>query len=925
MSAPLLTTKFYIPPLAPDLVSRPRLVQRLNEGLTRKLTLIAAPAGFGKSTLLSEWIHSRDGRTEPLSFAWLSLDKGDSDPTRFLAYVVGALRTIRSLQEANVGASALATLQSSGIPGTAPTSAEALLTGLINEIVAIDPDPFSLILDDYHEITAQQVHDALAFLLENLPSQMHLVIATRADPPLPVARLRARRQLVELRQSDLRFTHEEATRLFNQLSEIEPAAEDVAALAVRTEGWIAGLHMAALALRANLQNEAASPATSPTPAEGPLTAEQFIRAFTGSDRYIMDYLVEEVLQRQSESVQTFLLHTSILNRLTAPLCDAVLANADLNSQEMLEFLERANLFLVPQDNQRQWYRYHRLFADLLRRRLELSHRGLVPSLHRRASAWHARNGLVTQGVDHALAGNDYECAADLIEGYAETAFMHSEMATLLRWVEDLPDDMVRGRPRLGVFYAGALLLDGHPLAAVEARLEQAERADIDGTYAGETAVFRAIVATLQGDIDQGAELSRQALTNLPQDRLYLRTIAANSLGITHMMRGNLPDATQAFDQVARLSEQAGNPIAAVAPLSNLAGLYMLQGELRQAEGLYRRALELAADQHGNTLPVAGKALMGLGELCREWNDLKAATQYVTKGIEFMRQYLEIGSILGYTTLALVEQARGDPKVARDLIELAEEMARDFDATEFDDIFVAAFKARLALMQGDLALAEHWVQERGFDGAAVPERIDPAFREMREFEFTTLARVYIAQGRADQALAVLDPSLHTAERMKRMRRALEILILQALALSVRGDTPDALIKLERALKLAEPDGHVRAFLDAGEPLAELLYEAMCQGIVPEYAGRLLAAFELPQVDGLGAAVVTPPSGPLIEPLSERELEVLRLIGDGLSNREIGQRLVISLSTVKGHTANIYGKLAVHSRTQAVTRARALGLM
>jgi LuxR family maltose regulon positive regulatory protein len=468
------------------------------------------------------------------------------------------------------------------------------------------------------------------------------------------------------------------------------------------------------------------------------------------------------------------------------------------------------------------------------------------------------------------------------------------------------------------------------LEAVESRLQEAAHADPDGRVAGEGAVFRAMIAALKGEVGPSSEQSRRALELLPEERPYLRSIAANNLGITHMIRGDFEAATRAFDEVARLSQQLGNPLAAVGPLSNLAGLYMMGGQLHKAEALYQRALELATDSRGRPLPVAGKALLGLGELSREWNDLEAATRYLSEGIELTRRYVEIGTVVGYVSLAFVKQVQGDPDGAHELLRQAGQLAVKFDATEVDDIFVAACQARLWVAQGNLAAAARWVEERGFEAEGGPDAPGPVYYDVREIERFTLARVYIAQGRADEALALLTPMLPVAERLKRMRRVLEILVLQALAFHALGDTEDALAVLERALALAAPEGNIRVFADAGEPMARLLYKAAAMGIAPEYVGRLLAAFEAGTKDERRMTKPPPSSfvhrpSSLVEPLSARELEVLQLIAEGLSNREIAGRLFISLSTVKGHTANIYGKLGVNSRTQAVAKARALGIL
>jgi LuxR family maltose regulon positive regulatory protein len=952
MTMSLLQTKLCVPSVRPGLVSRPRLIERLNAGLHRKLTLISAPAGFGKTTLLSEWVADCE---RPV--AWLSLDEGDDDPARFLAYLVAALQTPALSQvegiEPNVGEGMLSTFRA-----PQPPPIESLLTGLINEI-ADSPSPFVLVLDDYHLVTAQPVHDALTFLLDHLPDNAHLVIATRADPPLPIARLRGRGQLTELRQTDLRFTPGEVTELLDQVMGLNLSADNLAALASRTEGWIAGLQMAALAL----QSTRLPQATGSMQERNAERVASFIQAFTGSDRYILDYLVEEVLQRQPNSVQTFLLQTAILDRLTGPLCDAVVGEvgdwgsevrpraqspiSNVRSQAILEYLESSNLFIVPLDNERQWYRYHRLFADLLRSRLQEAQPDLVPTLHGRASEWYEQNELMAPAIDHALSAGDFERAAHLIEQIAEAILMRSEVVTFLNWVEALPDELVRARPTLCVFHAWALLLSGSSIDTVESRLRNV---DGDTSFIGKAAPLRAFVATFQGQIRRAADLSREALEQLSEDDSFLRSIATWMLGVSHVMGGDIVAGSQALDEAARMSRQVSNVMIAVMALGSLAELHMAQGQLHKAMAIYQQARELAVDGQGQPLPIAGMTLIGLGELLREWNDLEAATHHLVEGIRLIKQWGEIGAMDGYIALARIKQAQGDADGARDMIQKAQQLAVKFDATEMDDFVVAVYQARLWIAQGNIEAAMRWIEERGLAlSEACPELVEGVggldrdvnltkleesdFQvdgRLRSHEHIILARVLIAQDRPAEALALLEPLLPVLEQQRRHRRAIELQGLKALAFQAQGDVAQALAVLEHALSLAEPEDYVRIFVDEGPPMARLLYQAAARGIAPQYVGKLLAAFDLETEDErrktmqpLSSSVPGPLS--LVEPLSGRELEVLQLVAEGLSNREIAGRLFISLSTVKGHTANIYSKLAVKSRMQAVARARALGVL
>ena len=879
----LLTTKLYIPLPRPNLISRPRLIERLDEGLClgRRLTLIAAPAGFGKTTLLSEWV-AGCGRPEPVvRFAWVSLDRGDNDPARFWAYFIAALQGVQT----GIGEATLAMLQS-----PKPLPAEAFLTDLINEITAASLKPFALVLDDYHLIKAQPIHNALTFLLDHLPPNLHLVIATRADPPLPLARLRARDQLTELCATDLRFSSSEAAEFLNQVMGLGLTGEDVATLETRTEGWIAGLQMAALSMR------------------GRKDVTAFIRTFSGSHRFILDYLAEEVLDRQPSDIQEFLLKTCILERMTTPLCDAVLSlSTSADSQRILEYLEHDNLFVVPLDDERRWYRYHRLFADLLRQRLQREKPELVPEMHRRAGEWYEQNGLIAEAGRHALAAGDFERAARLIERAGWEMLMRGACLTLLGWIDAFPDSFVRSRPRLGVIRAWCLAVTGQ-IDRAESCLSNVDVQQMQG----KAAAVRAYAASVRGNARHGIAFAQQALEQLPEDNLLLRGFLTLNLGIAYSSSGEPEAASRALNQAIELSRVADQIDLTLAATATLGHVQDNQAMLRQAVETHRRVLDLARDLDGQPAPVVGMAYLGIAEVLYEWNDLDGALCHVTKGLKL----LELGHfvtylLFGHSLRARVCLARRVLDGAQTAIQQAERLAQDDDFAYMMAV-LGGLRARLSLAQGDAAAAARWAQTHRWTDEA---EIDRAC----EAEQMAVAWVLVAQDRAGEAMHLLARLLEAAQTAGRIENTIKILTLQALAFQAQHNLDGALSSLEQALLFAEPEGYVRTFLDEGEPMARLLRCALSRGVAPNYVARLLAAF------GEEVEPASPAVESLIEPLSEREIQVLRLVTAGLSNPEIAQELFIAVSTVKSHINHIYGKLDVRSRTQAAARARELNLL
>ena len=877
MATPLLTTKLYIPPIRPELVSRPRLIKRLNEGLHHKLTLVSAPAGFGKTTLVADGLSSAKR-----SVTWLSLDENDNDPARFTTYLLAALQKISP----DVGQAAQAMLQN-----LQPPPPEMFLTSLINDIAATSHS-FVLVLDDYHLIHTLPIHQQLAFLLEHQPPQMHLIIVTREDPPLPLSRLRARGQMVEIRQADLRFTMDETADFLRRTMEIDLRSTDVTALHQRTEGWIAGLQLAALSLR------------------GSNDVQRTVRSFAGSHRYVLDYLIDEVFQRQPAEVQDFLLKTSILDRFTAPLCDSVAERDD--SHNVLLALEQTNLFVVPLDESRQWYRYHRLFAELLRERLRtVGMQDLTHLLHKRASQWYEAEGFLADAVRHALGGSDWERAADLIVEVIGTMMQRGEITTLLGWLHALPDEEVRARPRLCHEYSWPLILAGQ-IAAAESYLHQAEQAtQDDAAHPDQAALLGGIVAAqahiarIRGDDRRTIELSRRALTLLPPADSNTRGIVAVNLGIAHWSSGHLTEAEGALTEAAHTAQQSGNHYARLIALGFLAVVGAARGNLHQAVELCRQTIRL-----GEQLPPGALAHNQLSALLYEWNDLEAAADHIQRGMELGRRSgnSEVQSG-GYRTLARLKQAQGDAPAALDALQKAHQLAREVDIHPLERSRNAACHVRIALAQDDLATAMRWAEQVTEDADASPFYPRLGLSQ---------ARLLLAQNDKAAAAEQLEGWYETALREGWQYGVIEVRVLQALAALT---SEEALAFLAEALTLAELEGYIRTFVDLGEPMAVLLRQAASQGIAPTYVEKLLVAFEGVETSIPSSAIIQP----LVEPLSERELDILRLLAAGQTNLEMARALFLSINTIKTHLKNIYGKLGARNRRDAVAKARELNLL
>jgi LuxR family maltose regulon positive regulatory protein len=881
----LLETKLFIPPTRRKQVSRPRLMERLNQGLDKALILVSAPAGYGKTTLVSSWL-----REANLPSCWVSLDENDNDLRRFLEYFVAALQKIIPALQADVHGM---------LSGMQPAPMDTLVNLLINEI-AEHAIPFVLVLDDFHLIQAQPILEMVTFLLEHIPAQMHLVLLTRTDPPFPLSRLRARNQLKEIRAEHLRFTPGETAIFLNEVMELKLHAGDLTALEERTEGWIAGLQLAALSMQRTTN------------------LHSFISDFAGSHRYMMDYLAEEVLQLQPESMRSFLLKTSILDRMNGSLCDAVMNGegaASFNGQATLEFLEQMNLFVIPLDNEKRWYRYHHLFADVLNRYLEKQFPDQLRELHGRAAQWYAQNGFISEALRHSLAAGDQDFAVQLIEQNGCMLMMRGEVVTLLKWIEAV-EPYSATRPWIAILSAWAYALTGQ-LERVEPLLESVNRSVTSSAPSlrmkimlGSMVAARAYIANLHRNPSQAVDFARQALDYLPGRVPFsqsLRSLTTSILGDASWINGDLETAKRAYIEAVQIARSARNIHMAIIANSNIAEILIEQGQLRQAARVYTETLPMAQNS-----PLAARIHAGLCKVSYEWNRLEEATNHAQLCIELGRQWESPDfQFVGYVMLALLERAGGHPDKAEAAISVAEELTGEPALPERRSNRVKSALAHIWFSQGNLDRVSSLLQENKI-------RIEGEIPYLQEAEYLILLRLLLSQGDYENALHLSKRLLLKAEETNRMGQVIQVLILQALAFQGKSDLDQALSVLARALSLARPERYVRIFADEGVPMAKLLHRARADGIESSYTAEILSTM------GESLSSAQSSAQTLIVPLTTRELEVLRLIEAGCSNQNIADKLVISIATVKRHISNIYIKLGAKSRTQAVSLAKELKL-
>jgi LuxR family maltose regulon positive regulatory protein len=895
-------------PVPSSVISRPRLVELLDKSVNCKLTLVAAQAGFGKTTLLCDWIHKR---TIPTS--WFSVESSDSDPLQFLTYLIASLQNI----DKNIGRTALDLLRSPELPPL-----PSILTVIINSMASV-PKDFVLVLDDYHLVDTRPINTILTFLLDHLPPQMHIILSTRSDPPLPLSRLRSQNQMLEIRATDLSFIREETVQFIQKNLSVDLTVDEISLLEAKTEGWITGLQLAVLSM------------------QGREDAAQLIKKFKGDNRYIADYLMEEVLNGQPDHIKNFLLHTSILDRLYGPLCDAVTGQKD--SYQILIDLEKANLFIYSLDSEQKWFRYHRLFSDLLLQRLRHTQSEMVSELHRKAGDWHLRNSFKDEAVSHALAAQDFDKASNLIEDIAEPMWERGVQAKLLRWFTSLPVGMVSAKPMLSILQARAQVMSGEPQSA-ELTLQKAEQAletacgEVfemlpDGTsfhreldrdeLCGKIATVRAILGMYQGHVERTTQQGRKALELLPKEEMVWRGVAASTLGMAQGWAGtgDLIKAKQAFAEARDISEAAGNDSFYLFASLGLEAIGIYEGRLKEALKAFRKLESFVEEKRMAETGYASSIQTIIGSLLFEMNEAEEGRRLVEEGTKraekaYDRVMLEANRL----NLVRVLFSQGEFQEAQEIVERIEQDLMDFEIPPWMKHRTSALRARLYLATKNREEANRWVEESGLS-------IKAKITHRREAEFLALARILLDQNRLDEADFLLERLIANAETGNRVLVVIEALLIRAQVFDDRGDTSEALNALSEALALAEQGGFVRAFIDEGPSLKDLLLKIQDDStkerkpayakFSSSYVKKLLLAFEAEK----------PPQRIKFreESLSEREVEVLQLIAAGFSNKEIADKLFISLNTVRTHTKNINSKLEVHSRTQAVARAKELGLL
>ncbi len=892
MSAELLETRFFIPPLCPGHIPRPQLISRLNEGLYRKLTLISAPAGFGKTAIVSEWAQN-PGNAD---FLWLSLDERENNPVSFLIYLIHAVRRGRSASQL-FGDEVIGMLQSPG-----QYQMTGILTVLLNGLSELETRTV-LILDDYHTLMTPEIDDILNFIITNLPPDFHLVIITREDPDIPFARLRAGDMMTELRAADLKFSLDETTAFLTSIEGIKLENAEIDALDSRTEGWVTGLRLAAFSLR-----KQADPSS-------------FIESFTGSHRMVLDYLVEEVFNTLDESIKSFLLHTSILDRLSGSLCDFV--TGQTNSQQKLELLEKSNLFIISLDNDRGWYRYHHLFRDLLQQKFRHEQKEKTRESYLKAAGWCSENGFTDEAIDYALSSKSYEDAADVLVNNIDGLFQRGEYAKMLRWTGTIPLQIIQKKPLLCLVYSWILFASGrHEEAEVnmKAVINTAEKG-----FDGRLATIRASMMIYKGDIEKTRELADFALANLPEADILWRGIAAGVLGDLHGFTGNINEALRARRMALEISKtaSAGHPVI----MSSIKVAITLR-----EKGLLNEALEICLDQIEtaekmglSSSRVAGWARAVAGEILVEQKKIQEGIKLISEGVELTEKSMDL-SIIGWTYHCQLRAlfTTGNTAEVVEVLAKINRIAIKSRIPPWLAVYADFWQIRIDLINGRQDKAELWLKQNPlFKDGCLTSICEPDFFSV--LQYITASRVLIKSERFEEALSLLDNILNIIVDAGRGSREIEVLILMSVTYGEMGDHENAMLTLGKALSLSKVLGFIMVFADEGPQVGRLLYEASLREVEGQWARQILSAFPVSEIKPHHNRGQNISVHPLVEPLSDRELDVLSLMSEGLKNEQIGERLFISFHTVKVHTRNIFSKLDVHNRTEAVAKARSIGII
>jgi LuxR family maltose regulon positive regulatory protein len=884
----LLNTKIYIPIVDPKLVARPHLIERLNAGLQGKLTLVSAPAGFGKTTLISDWI-----RQSEMPFCWISLDENDSDPGRFLAYLIASLQSI----QIEVDPEPIKLLQD-----PEKGQIETILNGLINQI-ADEQIRFALVLDDYHHIQNHGVHEILSYLLEHLPPKVNMVIITRADPPLNIARLRVRGQLTEFRAADLRFNISEGRQFLNQITELNLDSDDVEKLVSRTDGWIAGLQLASITLK------------------GRQDRSNYIQHFSGSQDFVVDFLTAEVLNQQPKYIQDFLLKTAILKRLTASLCQSLTGRKD--SQQILKELRGNNIFLNPLDDENQWFAYHRLFRDLLTQQLLEKHANLIPDLYLNASFWSEKHNFWDEAIDYAIEGQHFDRAADLVESQAQNTLQQSEITNFLGWVDRIPASTINARPDLCIYAAWALLLSNQNTEIAAQYLDQVTT--IDTVTQAKLNTVRSIQAAFQRQIPESISFAKDALQQLPKDEYFFRQIGGWNLSGALFLSGDEDEGIKVLEDVARVSIASNNRMVATISLCRLGSIWLQRGDLFLAHDYFQQAMRIASQGLSKPIPAACEAMLGLGKIYWERYQLESAFQMLTDGLDLSKRWRDVVTIDGRITLAHLLLTQGNVGFANKIMSTAKEIISPKIQTETGKNYVDLQEAHLQLRQRNLAFARVWAEKRSLEKFLLMEKLSPSSSKssdmIRALELGVFARILLAEKEYNQALQLLSILLPEITRLGHKSKIIETNILAAVAHQGLGNQEKAIGSIKSVLDMAAPAEYIRIFIEDGHAVFYLFTQLQTQGPLSHFIQKILgvSANVVSQTNQIEAAVDS------FEPLSEREIEVLRLLESELNVPEIAADIHISVSTLRTHIRNIYRKLDTHSRFETISKAKKMNII